>query len=156
MPSDPREGLVRLVLDTNIVVSALLWGGVPRQILDLQRENRVTLFSSSGLLDELNNVLKREKFSKLLSSQKITPRYLMQRYGTLVNLVTPATITPTVRDSDDDIVIATALAARADVISTGDSDLLVLHSWRGIKILDAADTIQLVQGGEDRATLSDE
>ena len=150
MPSVPRESHVRLVLDTNIVVSALLWGGIPRQLLDLQRENQVTLFSSSGLLDELNNVLKREKFSKLLSSQKITPRYLMQRYGTLVILVTPAAIPPTVRDSDDDIVIATALAAKADAIATGDSDLLVLHPWRGIQILDAGDSVRFIRGDKGR------
>ncbi len=46
-------------------------------------------------------------------------------------------------DADDDVVIATALAAQANVIATGDSDLLMLHPWQGIQILNAADALQL-------------
>lgn len=137
---------MRLVLDTNIVVSGLIWGGAPRQLLDLGRDGRVTFFTSSVLLDELADVLKREKFATLLSSQGITPAFLMQRYGMLVKLVKPQPIERTVpNDADDDAVIATALAAQADVIATGDSDLLVLHPWQGIQILSAADALQHIQ-----------
>jgi len=135
---------VRLVLDTNIIVSGLIWGGVPRQLLDLGRDGRVTFFTSSVLLDELADVLERDKFAALLVSQEITPAFLMQRYGILAKLVTPQPIERTVRDVDDDAVIATALAAQADVIATGDSDLLVLHPWQGIQILNAADALQHV------------
>lgn len=133
---------MRLVLDTNIVVSGLIWGGVPRQLLDLGRDGRVTFFTSSVLLDELADVLEREKFAALLSSQGITPAFLMQRYGMLAKLVKPQPVERTVRDIDDDAVVATALAAKADVIATGDSDLLVLHPWQGIQILNAADALQ--------------
>ncbi len=135
---------MRLVLDTNIVVSGLIWGGVPRQLLELGRDDQVAFFTSSLLLDELTDVLEREKFSTLLASQSITPAFLMQRYGMLARLVKPQPIARTVRDVDDDAVIATALAAKADVIATGDQDLLVLHSWQGIQILNAADALQLV------------
>ena len=51
---------MRLVLDTNVVVSGLIWRGPPRQLLALGRSGRVTLFSSAVLLDELIDVLKRE------------------------------------------------------------------------------------------------
>ena len=135
---------MRLVLDTNIIVSGLSWGGVPSQLLDLGRDGRVTFFTSSVLLDELADVLERDKFAALLVSQDITPAFLMQRYGILAKLVTPQPIERTVRDVDDDAVIATALAAQADVIATGDSDLLVLHPWQGIQILNAADALQHV------------
>jgi len=133
---------VRLVLDTNIVVSGLIWGGVPRQLLDLGRDGRVIFFTSSVLLDELADVLEREKFAALLASQGITPAFLMQRYGMLAKLVKPQPIERTVRDIDDDAVVATALAAKADIIATGDSDLLVLHPYQGIQILNAADALQ--------------
>jgi putative PIN family toxin of toxin-antitoxin system len=136
---------VRLVLDTNIVVSGLIWGGVPSQLLETGRDAQVTFFTSSLLLDELVDVLEREKFSTLLASQNITSAFLMQRYGMLTQLVKPQPIERTVRDADDDAVIATALAAKADVIATGDSDLLVLHPWQDIQILNATDTLQLVQ-----------
>ena len=48
---------MRLVLDTNVVVSGLFWGGPPRRLLDLARDGRVVLFSSGVLLDELAGVL---------------------------------------------------------------------------------------------------
>ena len=134
---------MRLVLDTNIVVSGLIWGGVPRRLLDLGQDGQVTLFSRSVLLDELADVLGRDKFAALLTSQGITPAFLMQRYGMLAMLVKPQPIERTVpNDADDDAVIATALTAQVDVIATGDSDLLVLHPWRGIQILNAADALQ--------------
>lgn len=90
-------------------------------------------------------MLGRDKFAALLASQEITPAFLMQRYGMLARLVKPQPIERTVpNDADDDAVIATALAAQADVIATGDSDLLVLHPHQGIQILNAADALQHV------------
>jgi putative PIN family toxin of toxin-antitoxin system len=135
---------VRLVLDTNIVVSGLIWGGVPRRLLDLGRDGQAALFTSSVLLDELADVLARDKFEAMLASQGITPAFLMQRYGMLAKLVTPQSIERTVRDTEDDAVIATALAAQADVIATGDNDLLVLHPYQEIQILSPADAVRLV------------
>jgi len=138
---------VRLILDTNIVVSGLLWGGIPRRILDLGKDNQILLFTSSVLLDELANVLERDKFATLLASQDVTPTFLMQRYGMLVNLVEPQPIERTVpSDADDDAVIATALAAHADIIATGDSDLLTLHPYQRVQILNAADALQFILG----------
>ena len=136
---------MHLVLDTNIVVSGLIWGGVPRQLLELGRDNQTTFFTSSVLLDELADVLEKEKFAALLASQGITPAFLMQRYGMLAKLVKPQPIERTVRDIDDDAVIATALAAKVDVIATGDNDLLVLHPYQEIQILNAADALRHIQ-----------
>ncbi len=53
---------MRLVLDTNVVASALLWGGVPVLLLQAARERRVALFTSTPLLAELTNILGRRKF----------------------------------------------------------------------------------------------
>lgn len=135
---------MRLVLDTNIVVSGLIWGGMPRRLLDLGRDGQAMLFTSGVLLDELANVLTRDKFEAMLATQGITPTFLMQRYGMLARLVTPQTIERTVRDADDDAVIATALAAQAAGIVTGDSDLLALHPYKAIQILNPADAVQFV------------
>ena len=78
----------------------------------------------------------------MLASQGITPTFLMQRYGMLTTLVKPQPIERTVRDIDDDVVAATGLAAQADIIATGDSDLLALHPYQGIQILNATDALQ--------------
>ncbi|MCB2261461.1 MAG: putative toxin-antitoxin system toxin component, PIN family [Candidatus Thiosymbion ectosymbiont of Robbea hypermnestra] len=133
---------MRLVLDTNVLVSGLIWGGVPRRLLELGRDGQAMLFTSQPLLDELSGVLERDKFAAPLASQRITPAFLVQRYGILAELVEPEPIARTVpHDADDDVVIATALAAQADIIATGDKELLGLHPWRGIRILDAAATL---------------
>lgn len=135
---------MRLVLDTNIIISGLIWGGIPRQLLDLGRNGEITFFTSNPLLDELASVLERKKFAKLLASKNITPAFLMQHYAILAILVKPKPIERIVRDVDDDIVIATALAAEANIIATGDNDLLVLHPWEGTQILNAADTLKYI------------
>ena len=70
---------MHLVLDTNIVVSGLIWGGIPRQLMERGRDNSVSLFTSSALLDELAEVLGRGKFASMLAPQAITPAFLMQR-----------------------------------------------------------------------------
>lgn len=87
---------MRVVLDTNVVVSGFFWGGTPRQLLDLARDGHVTLFTSSRLLDELADVLGRRKFAGMLASLEITPAFLMQRYGLLAKLVRPQPIKRTV------------------------------------------------------------
>jgi len=58
---------MRVVLDTNIVASALLWGDVPRLLLHAGREKRLDLFSSTPLLAELTDILNRRKFEKKIA-----------------------------------------------------------------------------------------
>lgn len=138
---------MRLVLDTNIVVSGLIWGGLPRRLLDTARDGEAALFTSTGLLEELAEVLSRDKFAEMLGSQGISPAFLLQRYGMLARLVYPRTIGRVVRDVDDDVVIGTALAAEAQVIATGDKDLLVMNRYQGIQILNPADALRLIISG---------
>ena len=57
---------MRLVLDTNVVASAMLWGGNPLLLLQTRRENRVELYTSMPLLAELTDILSRRKFEKRL------------------------------------------------------------------------------------------
>lgn len=139
---------MRLVLDTNVVVSGLFWGGRPRRLLDLARDGRVVLFSSAVLLDELAGVLERDKFAAFLASREITAAYLMRRYGMLTKVIRPERIHRAVpTDEDDDHVIAAALGAGADAIVTGDGDLLELDPYRGIRILSPAAILGIVNRG---------
>ena len=115
---------MRLVLDTNVVVSGLLWDGAPRSLLQLARENRVDLITSAPLLAELTNILERDKFTQKIAVSMLTVDELVDRYAALTEMVRP-TLTPRIApDPDDDVVIGTALAATADLIVTGDRALL--------------------------------
>ena len=150
MPSGRRGDGVRLVLDTNVVVSALIWDGQPERLIDLAVSGDVALFSSAELLDELAGVLERGKFVAPLASRDLTPAFLTGRYGAVTTLVLPAPLDRVVpADADDDHVIGAALAARADVIATGDRHLLDLDPYRGIRILTPAAVLELLDVTRD-------
>jgi len=130
---------VHVVVDTNTVVSGLLWHGAPRQVLDAARVGRLALYTSAPLLAELAEVLPRPKFAQRLALAEVTPQTLVLGYAVLAQLIVPATIGPVVEaDPDDDAVLACAVAAHAEVIVSGDSDLLDLESYEGIPIITAA------------------
>ena len=134
---------MRIVADTNVVVSAFLWGGVPRRILDAADELRIQLFTTHTLVAELEDVLSRGKFAQRLTQSRFTPAYLLARYTELATVIVPEEVTAsTLRDPDDAAVLACALAARVDAIVSGDGDLLTLGSYRGIPILTAALCVQ--------------
>jgi putative PIN family toxin of toxin-antitoxin system len=120
---------VRLVIDTNVVVSALLWGGLPYQLLQAAAAGEVELYSSPALLTELKEVLKRPHLATRVQHQSSSIDQVMDFYAELAVIVSPLN-TPRVvpRDIDDDIVIAVAIAAHADLIVSGDKDLLSMGS----------------------------
>ena len=119
---------MKLFLDTNVLLSAILVPGSCRELLK-GRALAHDWFTSPGLLAEL-----AEKLSgKLALDPERTPLYLVYRQR--ARLITPdPLIAPVCRDPDDDLVLATALAAGADLIITGDKDLLTLGSHAGIRI----------------------
>jgi uncharacterized protein len=129
---------VRLVADTNSVISGLLWNGPPARLIDAAVERRITLFSSLPLLAELEGVLARDKFKHQLQKRGVSVEQLFEGYLALAEVVAPAAIVPVIaRDPDDDVVLATAVAAKAEFIVSGDAHLLDLGSHAGIGILTA-------------------
>jgi uncharacterized protein len=149
MPRSPPHGSnVRVVADTNTVVSAFLWAGPPAAVLEAARQQRITLLTSAALLDELADVLGREKFASRIRQVGSTVAAMRSNYRALVTLVEPLPVAPTSRDPDDDAVLACALAATADLIVTRDNDLLTLGTFRHIRIMSSADALAaLTQSG---------
>jgi hypothetical protein len=133
---------VRIIADTNIALSGLLWPGPPRRLIDLARERALTLCTSAVLLAELAEVIGRSKFALRIQAANLSAAALVQDYARLAEVVEPAALLePVSRDPDDDAVLATALGARAQLIVSGDRDLLVLGTFRTIRILTAADAL---------------
>jgi putative PIN family toxin of toxin-antitoxin system len=128
--------MLKVVLDTNVWVSAWLWGGVPSRILLLCKSRRLTIFASEVLLGEIKGVLSRPKFRKVLERLDGNVEQLMLATRQLVTICPNLMITcPQLRDPDDLIVLGAAQAAQVEVIVTGDKDLLVLANFEGIEIL---------------------
>lgn len=141
---------LRLVLDTNVVVAGLLWRGPPRRLIELAIEGEaVELFSSPVLLGELAHTLGYAKFAARIRSFGTSIEALVAQYTALVSLVTPTAVPRVVtNDADDDHVIAAAVAARAELIVTGDrKHLLPIGSHHGIAIVTAREVVERIAAG---------
>ena len=139
---------MRLVLDTNVVASAILWGGSPKLLLQAQRDKRVELYTSTPMLAELTDILGRPKFEKKIVASTLTLDQLVDRYAELAQVVRPTPIPRIAPDPDDDVVIATALAAKADYLVTGDRLLLSVDEYQGIRIVSVAVALQMLTAKE--------
>ena len=127
---------MRVAADINVVVSGLLWHGNERRLLDAARDGIVELFTSPRLQEEFEDVMSRPKFASRLAAKDISAWYLVDSYSALATLVeTKQLDAPASRDEDDDEVLACAVAGDCEVVVTGDDDLLVLETYRGIRIL---------------------
>lgn len=136
---------VRIVADTNTVLSGLLWQGPPRRLINLARERAFTLCTSIELIAELAEVIGRVKFAAQIHDAGLVAADLVQDYARLSQIVEPASLAePVSRDPDDDLVLATGLGAEASLIVSGDRDLLVLGTVRDIRILTATETLALI------------
>jgi putative PIN family toxin of toxin-antitoxin system len=99
------------------------------------------------LLDELLDVLPRKKFARKLATTSLTVAQLVSRFAALATRVVPANITARIQsDPDDDAVLACALAAKADLIVSGDTDLLELKHYHQIQIVTPAAALILIGG----------
>ncbi len=137
---------MRLVLDTNIVLSGLLWRGTPYQLFTRIKQTRtLQLVSSPVMLEELADVLTRQQCTKRLATIGQSGAQVLADYLQVVELVEPVSIPPTSRDPDDDAILACALAAHADLIVSGDADLLVLKQFQDIPIVTAAQAIKQIE-----------
>ena len=138
----PSAGDVRAVVDTNVLLSGLLWRGRPHVLMEQVRAGALTLISSSALLAELAEVMNRPKFQVILAGSKTDPEQTLVKLRRLAEIVDPPPLpAPVSRDPSDDDVLALAAASRADLIITGDADLLTLGRHPGIPIIDPAEAI---------------
>jgi len=124
---------VRVVLDTNVVLSGFFFGGVPGRVLEAWRDGHVTLVLSAPILAEYREAAAAfeaayggsdfETFAALLvlrAEMVDAPEFLQQQVC---------------RDPDDDKFLACAIAAGATLVISGDKDLRAVSGWGGIEVL---------------------
>ncbi|MBI4660603.1 MAG: putative toxin-antitoxin system toxin component, PIN family [Verrucomicrobia bacterium] len=130
---------MKAVVDNNLIVSGLLWGGPPSRLMEAVRDGRVELAFSLSLYAELEDVLHRTKFAERMARREATPAGVLATVMAVAEMVVPSPLAmpPNLRDPDDLPVLECAMAAGAEAIITGDNDLLVLKEFHGIPILTA-------------------
>lgn len=132
--------VLKVVLDTNVIVSALVFGGKPREVLRLVIEGKLELYLSKEIIDEVLEILGR-KFKYPDDKLLVLGNELI----TLAEVVQPEIEVRVVYDDpDDDKIIECAVEAGADYIISGDSHLLNLEKYNAIKILKVTDFLLIL------------
>jgi putative PIN family toxin of toxin-antitoxin system len=132
--------MARVVLDTNVFVSAVINSGKSRKLL-LQLLEKHTVISSSQIMAELADVLSRDKFPTTNAQVEkfvsvIVKKAIMVKVDSIPKVV--------LEDPDDDIILGTALTGKADYVVTGDKHLLSLKKYEKIEILKVNQMIEIL------------
>jgi putative PIN family toxin of toxin-antitoxin system len=145
--------MIRVVLDTNVLVSAILTpAGPPARILQLALEGRLRITLSAGIIKEINLVFQYSKLKKVMKKQRLSYRIVEE---VILKILKVASITPGTmliqevsRDPADNLILSCAAEGQADFIISGDKDLTELVSYEGISIVDPASFLQLIEAKE--------
>jgi len=129
---------MRIVVDTNVIVSALVFGGLPRRIFELVEGGYCELFYAADIQEETRRVL-RDKFGW---DEDRLDRYLRTLWSLGKRVVLRHRVNAVREDPDDNRILECALAADADVIVSGDRHLLKLGAYEGITILTPRDFLK--------------
>ncbi len=132
----------RLVLDTNVLISATLFGGPPREVLELVLSGAVDCALSLPILDEIREVLRRPKFG--FSPEQAVQ--LLEELHAACEVINPAVrVQSVVMDPADNRILECALESNADVVVSGDHHLLDLVAFRGIPIVTPSDYLKTIK-----------
>jgi putative PIN family toxin of toxin-antitoxin system len=131
---------VKAVLDTNVLVSALLYQGTPHRILLAAEQGLYELVISEEMLRELERVL-LQKF-RLASEETQEAIQMLRAIGTQIEIEEPETIVA--EDPDDDKFLAAALASGAPFLVSGDKHLLRLRAYKKVQIVTAREFLEQI------------
>ena len=125
--------MIATVCDSNVYISAIVFGGIPRDVVMLAEHKQIQLFVSLGLISEVERVLARK-----FEWEQRRVRRICQPLWETARLVKPAAGVSVCRDPKDNHLLALAMDGEARYLITGDSDLLILSPFRAIQIVTPA------------------
>jgi putative PIN family toxin of toxin-antitoxin system len=133
--------VLRVVLDTNVLISAILFGGKPRRILEKAIRGEIRLCISEPILEELKGVLQRSKFD--YSAEMI--QFLLREFIAIADLVNPSQnfrVVP--EDPEDNRILECAVEAKANYVISGDFHLLKLRKYLSVQVLNASEFLDII------------
>ena len=132
--------MVKMVVDTNVLISAILFGGNPEKVLSMAEEKRIEMLISSEILEEFTNVLK-DKFSFSQDMAELVASGIKE----ISTLVIPTQRLKVIKEKDaDNRVLECAVEGKAQYIVTGDTrHLQPLKEYKGIRILSPVQFLEM-------------
>jgi putative PIN family toxin of toxin-antitoxin system len=144
MPSSKKHAL-KIVLDTNVWVSALIWGGKPATIIEAAEQRSINIFVSEPVIEEISQVLSYPKIEKIYRPQ-LTRHHLMEQVLKNANFVEVTTNLNVIKEHPaDDKIIECAASAKADYIVSGDKHLLNVGSYKKVQIISVNEFMKLIE-----------
>ena len=137
---------LKVVLDTNTIVSAFFWEGNEAELFRKIEQGKAKLYITSEILKEVEEVIKRPKFNEVMRKANLTPDQIMQKIVFLSHLViSPKLNIKVCRDEKDNKFLECAESAKSDYIVSGDEDLLYLKEYKVIPIVRTSKILQLLK-----------
>jgi putative PIN family toxin of toxin-antitoxin system len=127
---------MKIVLDTNVFISGIFWKGFPYQIIKLAEEDRIEIYTTFEILQELFGVLERRKFDELFEEGRTSRQEVFQKVvGLVKTCLSTIKVNLIKEDPPDNNVLSCAISCGASFIVSGDKHLLKLTAFQGIPIL---------------------
>lgn len=146
LSSEKRRPVV--VLDSNVWVSAIIWGGKPARIINLAEQHSIVIAISEEMVDEIRRILSYDKLESIYTQAGITQTELLGKILSIARFVRPKSKVGVVKeDPSDNRVIECALAAKAGHIVSGNEHLLRMRSYAGIEIISVKGFLEEVKAG---------
>lgn len=145
MPSSKKQE-IKVVLDANVWVSALLWGGKPAEIIKAAEDCKVNIIASEEIVGEISQVLNYPKLAKVYKAEGLLHEELIEAVLKIVKFVkVTKKVNVVFEHSADDKFIECALAAGASYIVSGDKHLLKIVSYKKTQILSVNEFLQIIE-----------
>ena len=135
---------MRIIIDTNVAVSGLLWQGASNQILKSIRDSENTLLLSDSIVNEFRRVIKYSKFKSKINELKTNPEEILSYYqnlGIFIAINKKANVR--LMDKDDRIFLDLAINGNPKIIVSGDGHLLELIKFNNIPIVTPSEAIKV-------------
>ena len=145
MPSSKKQEL-KVVLDTNVWISALLWGGKPAEIVKAAEKKQFVILLSEEIAGEISQVLTYPKIARIYKAAGMRREDLVEavlKIGKFVQVTGKVSVI--VEHPADDKFIECALAANAEYIVSGDRHLLKVGSYKKTRVLSVSEFLQVIE-----------
>lgn len=132
---------IRVVLDTNVIISGALFGGLPREVLQTAIDHRISVFIGDDIIEEISGVLQRPKFRKTVLLNAILIGQIVEVANKVRTFRKEKVI---LNDRNDPIIIDCAIAAEAEYIVTGDLEFIAYGEVAGIPIIQPRQLLEIL------------